>query len=232
MADWYDRCRDGSVAQMTARKLRDYGVAVVIIGFLACFIVFQVVGRTIGYFTVEPPPHWGTTFFNNQIWMLGHMVGGSLVLMIGPLQFWPAFRNRYLRVHRALGKTYIAASLVSILCLYVRVLPLTYCVPCNPSTYTVTTLWLAGVVAAYLSIRRGDIETHMSFMMRSYVCASYFLLARYFIPLYEKFFKTGYSEDYMLVTTDFLCWILPLVALEGGLFVWRYRNRKERTVTA
>jgi len=193
--------------------------------FLIWYLVVQVAVRTHGYFTQEPPPHWEHSSF----WMALHMVGGMVVLAIGPIQFFPPFRNRFPRVHRALGKVYIAMSLLSIVGLLVRVIPVTSFAT-RPSLYVVTILWLLSIVAAYMSIRIGDWVAHMSFMMRGYVFASYFLLVRFVLPWFEDFIAPREPEAFWLLATDFLAWMIPWILLEIGLFVWRFNRVRRRAM--
>ena len=47
---------------------------------------------------------------SNAGWYALHIVGGSLVLLLGPLQFVAPLRNRFRRYHRLAGYTYIVAS--------------------------------------------------------------------------------------------------------------------------
>jgi uncharacterized membrane protein len=204
---------------MTWVRLSHWVFGIVFAGFLAWYLAVQVVMRIHGYVTQEPPPHWDHSAF----WMLVHIVGGIVVLAIGPIQFFPPFRDRFPRVHRALGRVYIAMSLLSIIGLLARVIPVTDFAT-RPSLYVVTILWLLSIVAAYLSIRIGDWVAHMSFMMRGYVFASYFLLVRFVLPWFEDAINPKEPEAFWLLATDFLAWMIPWIVLEIGLFVWRFNR--------
>ncbi|MEZ4954952.1 MAG: DUF2306 domain-containing protein [Saprospiraceae bacterium] len=39
--------------------------------------------------------------------MVLHLIGGTMTLLLGPTQFWPFVRNRYLAFHRLAGKVYM-----------------------------------------------------------------------------------------------------------------------------
>lgn len=207
---------------MNWRRFSHWLFGIVSACFLAWYLAVQVVMRIHGYLTAEPPPYWDHSAF----WMLLHMAGGITVLAIGPIQFFPPFRDRFPRVHRALGKTYIVASLISIAGLLARVIPVTTFAT-RPSLYVVTILWLFSIIAAYLSIQVGDVVSHMSFMMRGYAFASYFLLVRFFLPLFEGLVPSE-PEAFFLLATDFLCWLIPWIALEIGLFIWRLNRIRKR----
>ena len=55
---------------------------------------------------VNALPYYGLTeetmgrWWNYKWSLIGHISGGIIALIIGPLQFWKAFRNRYLAFHR------------------------------------------------------------------------------------------------------------------------------------
>jgi hypothetical protein len=44
--------------------------------------------------------------------LIGHISCGLLALVFGPFQFWKAFRNKYLTVHRWSGRIYLTAILI------------------------------------------------------------------------------------------------------------------------
>src|SRR5690349_19288137 len=56
---------------------------------------------------------FGNNLFNNQLWVVFHLVGGSLALFIGPIQFWKWFRDKYIYLHRLLGKVYIVGCFLT-----------------------------------------------------------------------------------------------------------------------
>lgn len=54
----------------------------------------------------------GPTFWNKQFWFVSHLITAVLPLILGPFQFWVWFRNRYIKLHRLLGKLYIMGCLL------------------------------------------------------------------------------------------------------------------------
>lgn len=47
--------------------------------------------------------------------LIGHITGGLIALTLGPFQFWNAFRNKYLYVHRWMGVGYILGILIAVI---------------------------------------------------------------------------------------------------------------------
>ena len=46
--------------------------------------------------------------------IVAHVAGGIIALLIGPFQFFPAIRKKYARLHRAIGKVYLISVLISV----------------------------------------------------------------------------------------------------------------------
>lgn len=150
----------------------------------------------------------------NAAWFYAHMLGGSLVLILGPLQFIGAIRNRFYRYHRVAGYIYLAGSVLSVAAL-IRILALPGCDACLPSQLTAVFLWILCAGVAIWAIRRGNILMHQHNMARSFVFASYFLLVRlldrFGIERLLPFVKT---EDARIANSDWLAWVIPLLLVE------------------
>lgn len=176
------------------------------------------------------PTNFGDTLLTNQIWFVAHMLCGIAVLFLGPLQFLPAVRERFVRYHRVAGKIYIVASFISIAALLINIIPDGECTACRPSNYVVTVLWLLSVVAAWMSIRVYDTETHRAFMIRGYIFAAYFILVRTYGDAMMRFLPGEPGDAGQWANSDWLTWMIPLILLEIYLFASRYL-RHRRVVT-
>lgn len=49
-------------------------------------------------------------YYNNPLTSFLHLIPGTLVALLGPLQFIPSLRKKYLRWHRLSGRLYVAAG--------------------------------------------------------------------------------------------------------------------------
>ncbi len=72
--------------------------------------VYFLFDNVIAYFFGYRSTLFGDSLFQNQLWVALHMAGGTIVLLLGPIQFWKWFRIKFLRVHRLLGKLYILGA--------------------------------------------------------------------------------------------------------------------------
>lgn len=203
------------------RKFLQILIALLWAAFSA-WLIWRLAGMGIKYANGKFPTNFGETLLSNQIWFIAHMAGGTVVLLLGPLQFISLIRERFQKFHRTAGKIYIAASLISIGALFFNILPTGECTPCRPSNYVVTTLWLLSVIAAWLSIKIHDIETHRAFMMRGFVFAAYFILVRTYGDAVMPYLPGEPNDAGQWANSDWLTWVLPLLVLEMYLFTERY----------
>ena len=165
----------------------------------------------ISEYTTGFPSYAGKTWLSNRLWFALHITSGLFVYVIGIIQFTSAIRNRYIKLHRALGKIYIISSLMAILTLAFMI-PYGLCPPCRISQTLVTSLWFLFVVLAYYFIRQRKIEWHRRMMISSFICAAYFVTVRVVDKFAMSFFNSiAKTEDQALLVSDIAVWLLPLI---------------------
>jgi uncharacterized membrane protein len=160
---------------------------------------------------------WGNSLFNNQLWFVAHLVGGSLALALGPIQFWKWFRNRYIQVHRLLGKIYIVGCfLVGLSALRLSLVSL--CAPCRVSLFVTAVLLLFATGAAWFTIKQRNVKAHRQFMIRSYVLILAFVLVRIDGKISLSFFF-GEIQDptFNRVVNEYFFSFFPPILAEIGL---------------
>lgn len=178
------------------------------------------------------PPYSGKTWLNNRLWFALHIGAGLLVYAIGIIQFTSALRNRYIKLHRLLGKVYIVASLVAIVTL-AFIIPDGLCKPCKISQTIVTTLWLLFILSAYYFIRQRRIEWHRRMMISSFICAAYFVTVRVVDKFAMSFFyKTTKTEDQALLVSDISVWFVPLIIFWSYWFITDRKNKSGLTISS
>jgi uncharacterized membrane protein len=157
----------------------------------------------------------GDTFWNKQFWFIFHLLTAILPLALGPFQFWSWFRKRYIRWHRLLGKIYIIGSLLGGL----TALYLGFTQPYQGSIVPVVLLallWLFCTTAAWITIRRKNVQAHRLFMIRSYVLALTFISLRILSDMVEHWNILFFIDDPDVrdTTYEWLSWVLPLMVTE------------------
>jgi uncharacterized membrane protein len=109
-------------------------------------------------------------FFDSPVPVVAHIIGSTVFLLLGALQFAPALRRR--RWHRWSGRVVAPAGLVSAASgLWMAV---AYDLPANSGLslmlirIVLGSAMAAAIVVAFLAIRRGDVRTHSAWMTRAY----------------------------------------------------------------
>jgi uncharacterized membrane protein len=109
--------------------------------------------------------------------LLPHGVAGALALLLAPFQFSARLRRRSLRLHRILGRLYVAGVAVS------APLAIPVAIILGPPSLVMAAAiqscgWLLTTGVAMYCVRRGDIQQHQEWMTRSYPFAMVFVVAR------------------------------------------------------
>lgn len=177
------------------------------------YFLYRYIPNVWEYTTQGFPPYTGKTWLSNRLWFALHITAGLFVYAIGIIQFTSAIRNRYIKLHRLLGKIYIIASLVAIITLAFMI-PDGLCTPCKLSQTIVTSLWLLFVLSAFYFIRKRKIEWHRRMMISSFICAAYFVTVRVVDKLAMPFFYSiTKTKDQGLLVSDIAVWFVPLAVL-------------------
>ena len=186
---------------------------------------FYFFSPTFRYIADGPPEIFRQRPLLNKFWLVLHIVSGLVVYLTGICQFIPQIRNKKLRLHRNLGKTYIIASLICITALYF-VVSKTFCTSCQISQFIVNSLWLIFIVLAYYFIRNGRIILHQRFMVSSFVCAAYFVTVRLIDAFAMGFFRSITSNEFeAFLISDFAAWVVPLSLIWLFWFATSFRQK-------
>ena len=119
-------------------------------------------------------------FWAQRFWLLGHVTGGTLALLVGAAQLVPAIRRRYLRVHRWLGRVYLLAVVTGASCCFVQCATTALQVhwTWSLSLLSLSVPWLVSSLMGYRAIRLRRITQHKEWMIRSYVLTFGFVIFR------------------------------------------------------
>jgi uncharacterized membrane protein len=149
------------------------------------------------------------------MWLLPHIAGGMLALLLGPLQFWSGLRRQSLRVHRWTGRLY----LVGVGLAAGSALHLAFFIPPSEggwaggvALFTLAVVWLTASALAVAAIRRGLVNTHQEWMIRSYVLTFAFVNLRWWVDF--PIISSAGTVAERLTTISWLSWTLPLFVME------------------
>jgi len=114
--------------------------------------------------------------------MFAHGIPGALALFLGVFQFSSRLRQRYLQIHRVLGRIYVGCVAISA--------PVAIAVALARPTMTLTPAatiqavgWLMTTATALYCVRTGRIQQHREWMMRSYPFAMVFVVVRVILAI-------------------------------------------------
>jgi len=138
-----------------------------------------------------------------------HIAGGSLALLLGPLQFLSGLRRWNITVHRWAGRLYLtgvgigaaAATYMGVVSQY-RAFGI--------SLVAMAFAWLSTAIMAYVAIRRRHVTAHKEWMIRNYVVTYGFVTFR---TIQHSGILDGHGLDAMTVNA-WLCWAIPLLCAE------------------
>lgn len=156
-----------------------------------------------------------------------HIVGGAVALLLGPLQFWRGLRARRPRVHRWIGRAYLAGVAVGGLA-GLALAPFSQAGWVGLFGFgALALLWLLTGWRAYRAIRQGDVASHQAWMIRNFALTFAAVTLRVWLPLMITAplltgapfdFESAFANAYAAV--PFLCWLPNLVVAE-----WLIRRR-------
>ena len=192
---------------------------ILIWGVIVSFSLYFFYDNVVAFFYGYRNKIFGDTFFNNQFWMVLHLIGGSLALLLGPTQFWPFLRNKYLAFHRLAGKFFM----VGVLFIGIsagRLSLISPCAPCRISLFLLTFFAVLSTWFAWKAIKGKNIKVHRQMMVRSYVCVLAFVAVRIdqVIPL-DFLFSTIKEPTLRRVVNEYFFSFVPLIFAEIWM-VW------------
>jgi len=114
-------------------------------------------------------------------WLLPHGIAGACALLLGPMQFSDRLRNRFRRLHRVIGRLYVAGVFVATpLGIYIQYFQERMG---DPRSFSIAAavdaaLWLITTCIAVVFILQGRVQEHRQWMTRSFAVALVFLEVR------------------------------------------------------
>jgi hypothetical protein len=148
-------------------------------------------------------------------WLMAHIAGGSLALLLGPLQFFSRLRRWSITLHRWTGRLYLGGVVIGAIAATYMGLVTKYRA-FGISLVAMAFAWLSCAGMAYLAIRRRQIPAHKEWMIRSYVVTYGFVVFRAIQD--SKLLESLRMES--LALSAWLSWVIPLFLAEAAL-QWR-----------
>ena len=159
-------------------------------------------------------PYW-EYYFPVRWWLIPHGLGGLVALVAGPFQFSSRLRQRHLRVHRLMGRCYLAGIAVALpVAVYIALTFSTLAV--RFFAITLASAWLVTTGLAFAAVRNGNIQMHRQWMVRSYALTTTFVTSRVVTAIPA----IGDAGETVYMPAQWSLLIATMVLAEVGL-AWR-----------
>jgi uncharacterized membrane protein YozB (DUF420 family) len=140
-----------------------------------------------------------------------HALAGGIALLTGAVQFNPAIRARFVRVHRISGRIYVVAVTLASLEGVVSAALFDVSLSARLSFALLGSLWLGSTVVAYGMILQGRRSQHREWMVRSFSLSLFFVSFSLWVPALEGSWLDGEASHTVAVT---LSWTFNLLIAE------------------
>ncbi|WP_020591359.1 DUF2306 domain-containing protein [Kiloniella laminariae] len=201
-------------------SLRVYWWAIWVMLTLSATIMSVVSAR----FLLPDPPAIGPDIMVNlsasKPVFLSHVFGGLTALLLGPWQFVGEIRNRWPRLHRWIGRSYVLAVAVSGACGFWVAWSTASGIIAALGFAAMAQIWLYVTWRGYLSARSGQFDQHRQWMVRSFAVTMAAISLRLGLCLVPVL---GLRELPVYIFMSWACWIINLLLAECYL-----RSRKGR----
>jgi uncharacterized membrane protein len=145
--------------------------------------------------------------------LIPHTLAGTLALVIGPINFSSRIRQRYLKLHRVLGRVYVVSVFVGSF----TGIALAAGRPGFPGTTMQAVAWMVCTTAAFVTARNRQIVAHRQWMIRSYAVTFTFVSSRV-LNLWPRYW--GHLGDSLAAVGVIAFTLASLLIVELGLN-WR-----------
>lgn len=140
-----------------------------------------------------------------------HLAGSAIALAVGPFQLNTRLRNRFISMHRWMGRSYVIAVLLGGLAALALATMAQTGLPARVGFGLLGVLWLTATGMAYRYIRARNQPLHRRWMIRSYALTFAAVMLRIYLPLSQVY---GIPFDPAYQTIAWLCWVPNLIVAE------------------
>lgn len=144
-------------------------------------------------------------------WLIVHVAGATLALLVGPFQFARRLRQKRPALHRWVGRLYVAGCIVG----GISGLVLAFGASSGPITTAgfglLAIAWLGTTALAWRLAVQRRFADHRSWMIRSFALTCAAVTLRIYIPILLTLpvpFVNGYRA------ISFLCWVPNIIVAE------------------
>ena len=198
------------------------------------YLAFAFIGVMFAYVMVHNESYlWNS---KDPIWahyrdikwyLLPHGLTAACALLLGPMQFSDRLRAKYTKLHRVVGRFYVAGALIG-----GPMGAVMQAVEGPPQWTTLAVvdaiMWVGTIAVAMAFIFKGNVTQHRNWMTRSYALAIVFLEGRFFSGL------TGLDKtnDTMSLAIIWACLALAVPIADVGIQLQELMRKKPQARSA
>ena len=161
-------------------------------------------------------------YWTRRLLLFLHINGGTLALLAGPWQFWTGLRQRHLQVHRWTGRLYLLGVVIGLVGAVGLAVTTTYGWGFEVGLMGLASAWVITSATAYYTIRKGLVQLHKEWMIRSYVVTFAFVFFRV-LSDYGPTSRLQPENDRSIIIS-WVCWVVPLAVTEMIFQLKRIRS--------
>jgi uncharacterized membrane protein len=165
------------------------------------------------YLTMDPD-RMGI-YWPRRDWLLVHIAGGMVALLIGPIQLWLGATGSARRLHRILGIGYVMGVASSSVAAFYLAFHSDFGWIFGTGLTMLAVAWIVTTSLAVAAICRCVVQQHREWMIRSYVVTFAFVVFRVFVGILEMA-GVGTAVE-QLTAASWFCWSVPLLITETVL---------------
>jgi uncharacterized membrane protein len=154
-------------------------------------------------------------YWPRRWWLLLHIAGGAVALLCGPVQLWLGVTGRTSAAHRTLGLAYVTGVGIGAVAAFYLAAHTDLGWVFGSGLTGLGVAWVLTTGLAVAAVRRGSIEQHQQWMIRSYVVTFAFVTFRALFGLLQAA-GVGTLQERLAVSSWF-CWAVPLLVTEAIL---------------
>jgi uncharacterized membrane protein len=196
------------------------------------YLLFAVIGLMLAYviphdenFLVHPKDPLWQHYEPFKWWLLPHGIAGGCALLLGPMQFSDRLRDRFRKLHRVVGRIYVAGVFVTApLGIYIQYVQERMG---DPRSFSIAAavdaaLWMITTGTAMVFILKGKVQEHRQWMTRSFAVAIVFLEVRVIGGL-------GGWEDLDIHANETIVWFCLAFAILSADIVLQWQELRRST---
>ena len=206
------------VKSRDAEYARRHPRTVVLFVGLAVIVAWFLVWRA-HYFTDFTEASFDPYYWPRRWGLLPHVAAGATAISAGLVQLWLGLTGRTGKLHKRLGRIYVAAITIGAPAGLYMALTIPGHLDYKAGLFGLDLAWVLTTGMAMLAIKRRDIPQHRAWMMRSYTVtfgfATYRIIYWWLAPHIAM--PVDDVADQLSVILAWACWAVPLLVMEVAI---------------